>query len=552
MDTKRGTLLAAILGSGIVSLDVSVVTVALPRIGQQLPRSLVGVFEGQSYVYNGYSLTLSALLILAGAMNDYYGRRRMFAIGLAAFGAASMLSGLAPTLELLIFFRMLQGAAGAFLVPGSLALITATFAGEEQGRAFGVWAAASAAISTVGPFIGGLIVDTVSWRVIFLINIPLVALALWVLWRWVPESRDENAQGTFDVLGAVLAALAVGGLAFGAIYGQQRDWRDPLAFVALGVGCVAAILFVVDILRSSHPLVPPELFRSRNFTVINLSTFVIYGALAVTFYYLTLFLQGTLGYSAEAVGLAFIPGVLFMILFSSRFGALASRYGPRWFLAVGPAIMAVGVLMLTRVPAGSPAWMLRLDVPATLLPPGSYVSDILPGLLIFGIGIMVMVAPLTAALMASIPVRNAGVASAINNAISEVGPQLVGALVFVVITGAFYAQMAARVPGLDTSSPAVRLQIAPLNPVTPGAPAPLVAAVRAASTNAFHLAMLVSVALLLLGAIINAAGVENTVSAKGHDVVSSQPTWRRWLCRATARMRRIDGHRAPAAHGPSP
>jgi EmrB/QacA subfamily drug resistance transporter len=552
MNTKRGTLLAAILGSGIVSLDVSVVTVALPRIGQQLPRSLVGVFEGQSYVYNGYSLTLSALLILAGAMNDYYGRRRMFAIGLAAFGAASMLSGLAPTLELLIFFRMLQGAAGAFLVPGSLALITATFAGEEQGRAFGVWAAASAAISTVGPFIGGLIVDTVSWRVIFLINIPLVALALWVLWRWVPESRDENAQGTFDVLGAVLAALAVGGLAFGAIYGQQRDWRDPLAFVALGVGCVAAILFVVDILRSPHPLVPPELFRSRNFTVINLSTFVIYGALAVTFYYMTLFLQGTLGYSAEAVGLAFIPGVLFMILFSSRFGALASRYGPRWFLAVGPAIMAVGVLMLTRVPAGSPAWMLRLDVPATLLPPGSYVLDILPGLLIFGIGIMVMVAPLTAALMASIPVRNAGVASAINNAISEVGPQLVGALVFVVITGAFYAQLAARVPGLDTSSPAIRLQIAPLNPVAPGAQAPLVAAVRAASTNAFHLAMLVGVALLLVGAIINAAGVENTASAKGHDVVSSQPTWRRWLCRATARMHRNDGHRAPAAHGPSP
>jgi EmrB/QacA subfamily drug resistance transporter len=552
MNTKRGTLLAAILGSGIVSLDVSVVTVALPRIGQQLPRSLVGVFEGQSYVYNGYSLTLSALLILAGAMNDYYGRRRMFAIGLAAFGAASMLSGLAPTLELLILFRMLQGAAGAFLVPGSLALITATFTGEEQGRAFGVWAAASAAISTVGPFIGGLIVDTVSWRVIFLINIPLVALALWVLWRWVPESRDENAQGTFDVLGAALAALAVGGLAFGAIYGQQRDWRDPLAFVALGVGCVAAILFVVDTLRSPHPLVPPELFRSRNFTVINLSTFVIYGALAVTFYYMTLFLQGTLGYSAEAVGLAFIPGVLFMILFSSRFGALASRYGPRWFLAVGPAIMAVGVLLLTRVPAGSPAWMLRLDVPATLLPPGSYVSDILPGLLIFGIGIMVMVAPLTAALMASIPVRNAGVASAINNAISEVGPQLVGALVFVVITGAFYGQLAARVPGLDTSSAAVRLQVAPLNPVAPGAPAPLAAAVRAASTNAFHLAMLVGVALLLLGAAINAVGVENTPTEKSHEAVSAQPSWRRWLCRVTARMHRDDGHPVPAAHDPSP
>jgi EmrB/QacA subfamily drug resistance transporter len=337
---KTGILAAAVLGSGIVSLDVSDVTVALPRIGQELPTRLFGVLEGQSYIYNGYSLTLSALLVLAGALNDFYGRRRVFTLGVAAFGLSSILAGLAPNMELFVFFRILQGAAGAFLTPASLSLITAAFTGEEQGRAFGVWSAASAVIGTVGPFVGGMLVDTVSWRMVFLINIAPVAAALWIAGRYVPESRDEEATGQFDVRGAVVAGLAVGGLAFGAIYGQQRDWRDPAAFVLLAVGAGAAILFPLLMARSAHPLVPLELFRSRNFAVTNLSTLVIYGALSVVFYYLTLFMQGTLGYSAAAVGLAYIPEVCFLILFSSRFGVLASRYGPRWFMAVGPAIMA--------------------------------------------------------------------------------------------------------------------------------------------------------------------------------------------------------------------
>jgi len=527
VNRRTGTLVAAILGSGIVSLDSSVVTVALPRIGQELPTRIFGVLEGQSYIYNGYSLTLSALVILAGALNDFYGRRRMFAFGIAAFGVSSILSGLAPSMEALVLFRILQGAAGAFLVPGSLSLITVTFAGEEQGRAFGIWSAASAVISTLGPFVGGLLVDTVSWRMVFLINIPLVALALWFIRCYVRESRDDEASATFDVRGAIVTALAVGGLAFGAIYGQQREWRDPLAFAMLALGAGAAALLPLLMARSPHPLVPLQLFRSRNFTVTNLSTFVIYGALSVVFYYLTLFLQGVLGYTAAAVGLAYIPEVCFLIAFSSRFGALASRYGPRWFMAAGPAIMALGVVLLARVPAHSQPWLFRAAAPPTFLPPLSYFTDFLPGLIVFGIGIMTMVAPLTTALMTSVPVRSSGVASAINDAISEVGPQLAGALIFVAITSGFYAQMAARVPGLDTTSPAVRRELAPLNPPPQGSPPAEAAAAREASTGAFHLAMLIGATLLLGGAAINAIGIAPRVPEKAAEVVSAHPHWRR-------------------------
>ncbi len=508
MTRKQWTLLVAIVGSGIVFLDSTIINVALPKIGQQLPTRYFGVLEGQSYVYNGYLLTLSALLILAGALNDFYGRRRMFSLGLAGFGLASVLCGLAPSMEFLVFFRIVQGAAGALLVPGSLSLITATFAGEEQGRAFGTWAGASSGTTILGPFLGGLLVDTISWRMAFLINVPLVLFALWAANSHVQESRDEQASAVFDWLGALVGAMAVGGLAFGAIYGQQHEWRDPLAFVGLGIGVVATIAFPVLMARSAHPLVPLHLFRSRNFTVTNLSTFLIYGALYVTFYYLTLFMQGTLGYTASAVGLATVPGTLPLVFFSSRFGTLAGRHGPRWFMAIGPAIMALGIFWLTRVPMTSTGWLLRPNEPATYLPPLDYAVDFLPGILVFGVGLMIMVAPLTTALMTSVPVRHSGVASAVNNAISRVGPQLAGALIFVAITASFYAGLAARIPSLDVSSPQLRREIAPLNRPAASVPTNEVDAARQASTEALHLAMLISVALLLTGAAINAIGIQ--------------------------------------------
>src|ERR1051325_380166 len=500
MTTKRSILAAAVLGSGIVFLDSTVVNVALPKSGSDLPRLFLGVLEGQSYVYNAYLLTLSALLILAGAVNDFYGRKRTFLLGLVGFGATSALCGFAPNMELLVVFRILQGAAGALLVPGSLALITANFSGEEQGRAFGTWAGASGATTILGPLLGGILVDTISWRAAFFINIPLVAVAAWATWRSVPESRDEKASPHFDWIGAAIVALAVGGLAFGTIYGQQRGWKDPIGFAALGVGVLATAALPFWMSRARHPLIPLELFRSRNFTVTNISTLLIYGSLYVVFYYVGLFQQGTLGYGAAAAGAAGIPGFLFLIFFSSRFGSLAARYGPRIFMAVGPVLMAIGVLLYARVPSDSAPWKLEPNNVASYMPPLSYIVDFLPGSIIFGLGIMVMVAPLTTALMTSIPVRNSGLGSAINNAISRVGPQLAGALIFVFLTANFYAILAAQMPGVDVTSESFRSQVSPLN--TP-LDSKLIGVVREASTSSLHIAMLIGAGLLLPGARVN-------------------------------------------------
>lgn len=516
---QRWTLFAAILGSGIVFLDSTVVNVALPRIGRELPSSLFGVLEGQSYVYNAYLLTLSALLVLAGALTDYVGRKRMFVLGLVGFLVTSLLCGIAPSMELLITFRILQGAAGALLVPGSLALLTATFTGEAQGRAFGLWAGASAATTILGPFIGGVLVDTLSWRVAFLMNVPLCILALWAALSFVRESRDESATGSFDWLGAAVVAVAVGGLSFGTIYSQQREWRDPLGITILIGGAVATVALPLLMVTRRDPLIPPALFRARNFTVTNLSTFLIYGALYVIGYFLTLYLQGTIGYTAGAAGLGVIPSGLFLVFLSSRFGALAGRHGPRLFMAVGPALMCLAVLWYARIPATTAPWTFAFDDPRTYVPPTSYLVDLLPASLLFGFGLSMMVAPLTTALMTSIPVRNAGVASAVNNAISRVGPQLAGALIFVAITASFYAGLQARVPNVDVSDPQTRLKISPLNverPRTSPSPdeAARITAEREASTEAFHLAMLVAAGLLAAGAITNAVGIDDRVAKK--------------------------------------
>jgi len=521
---KRGTLVAAVLGSGIVFLDTTVVNVALPQMGRQLDSSLFSTLEAQNYVVNGYLLTLSALLILAGALSDYHGRRKMFAIGLVGFAGTSLACGLAWNFESLIVFRLLQGAAGALLVPGSLAILNTTFSGEERGRAFGIWAGASAGTTILGPFVGGMLVQSFSWRAAFLINLPLCAIALWETLRHVAESRDEEMSGRFDWLGAVTVAVAVGGVAFGTIRGQQQDWQDPIAFVFIGFGLLATILIAPLMIMRKNPLIPPKLFRSRNFTVSNISTLVIYGALYVTFFNLAVFVQGTLGYNAAAAGIMGVPGTLFLALFSTRFGRLSARYGPRVFMTVGPLVMMLGVLWYSRVPPGSAAWRFGTGQGATLLPPGDYLVDFLPGLILFGIGLMIMVAPLTTAVMTSVPEQKSGVASAINNAISRVGPQLAGALIFVAIAGTFYTNLAGRVPGLDPANEQVRQEIAPLNrpkanaqiPVAGGvvSGAEIAKPVAEASTDSFALAMEIGAGLLLAGALVNAFGIKNPPRAR--------------------------------------
>ena len=505
----RGTMVAVILGSAIVFLDTSVVNLALPRIGEDLGSDVFGTLEAQSYVAYGYFVTLSSLLILAGALTDFYGRRKMFATGLVGFGLTSLLCGAAPTMEILIVARVLQGAAGALVVPGSLSIITATFSGEERGRAFGVWAGASAATTILGPLLGGLLVNTISWRAAFLVNLPLVAIAFVATLRAVPESRDASATGRFDRIGSVVIALAVGGLAFGTIRGQQRGWLEPAAIVGLGVGAAAAVALPFMMLRRDDALVPPRLFGSRNFTVTNLSTLVIYGALYVSLTFQGIFLIGVLGYNEQAAGLAGLPSTLLLVLFSTRFGALAARFGPRRFMAVGPAVMGLGLLWLTRIPATSEAWRLGTGEGASLAPPADYWTDLFPALLVFGAGLTCMVAPLTTALMTSVPSTNAGIASAINNAISRVGSPLITAVIFVAVASSFYGSIAERVPGTAVDAASFRRDVAPLNEPSDDVSPEIRDAAREASADAFHLAMIVSSLLLFVGAAINAVGIRD-------------------------------------------
>ena len=501
-------LVATIVASGMVFLDGTVVNVAIRHIGQDLPSTLLGTLEAQAYITSGYLAVLSAFLILAGALADKYGRRRIFLIGLAGFGLTSVLCGVAPNMEFLVAARLLQGAAGALLVPGSLSIITAAFEGPARARAFGLWAASTSALIVLGPLVGGILVDVISWRMAFLINVPFALVSFYAAWHYIPESKDPDAPRHLDWLGSMVIAIAVGGIAFGLIRGYETEWADSVALAALALGVVAAIVFPMLMIARPDPLVPPALFKRRAFTVINLSTFVIYGALYTTQFLQFLYLQGTLAYTATAAALVALPMGLALALGSTRVGTLSGRIGVWPFLVVGPILMALAQLWLARIPADSEAWVAVAGDPSSWIPPTSAIVDVLPASVIFGIGIALVVAPLTTALMGSIPVGNAGLGSAINNAISRVGQPLVLSILFVVISASFYDALGQLAPDVDTTSPAVRAEIQPLNRVPAGSSEALRKATAVASTDAFHMAMLVTAALLTLGALLNAVGLE--------------------------------------------
>lgn len=511
---QRGTLAVAMLGSAIVFLDGSFVYLALQRIGLELPSTILGRLEGQTYVTSGYLATLAAFLVLAGALGDYYGRRRIFVIGLAGFGVTSIMTGLAPTMELLVIGRLLQGLAGSLLVPSSLSIITHAFEGASRARAFGLWAAATSALATLGPPIGGILVETAGWRSLFLINVPLVVLGIWIARRYMDESRDADATRQFDWRGAIVAVVAVGGLAFGATRGEQTQWREPVAFASLGIGALALVVFPVLMARSANPLVPLKLFRIRAFSTINLSTLLIYGALYANFGFQALFLQGTLGYSPLGSAILSLPTGILLTLLSTRVGGLSGRFGVRPFLVAGPLVMAVGMLLWLLVPATSEGWAASLSDPASLVPPIDVLVGPLPAVVVFGLGLSLLVAPLTTALMGSVPVRNAGLASAINNALSRVGQPLVAAVVFIVVSGSFYAALASAVPGTDPNAPELRATYQPLNPPPADAPEAFVTATRTASTDAYRLAVLVAAGLLVAGAGVNAVGLRKSEAGR--------------------------------------
>ena len=509
---QRWTLVATVIGSGAVFLDGTVVNAALKHIGQELPGSFLGILEAQAYIVGGYLAVLAALLILSGALADHYGRRRIYAIGLVGFGITSALCGLAPTLEALVVFRLAQGAAGALLVPGSLALITHAFDGPARARAFGVWAASTSALIVGGPIVGGTIVDTIGWRFAFLLNVPLLAFAVWVTLTHVAESRDTEATGRFDWLGALVAALAVGGLAFGLIRGQSHEWNDVASWIAIAVGVVCLVAFPVLMARRPHPLVPLSLFRSRAFATVNLATFFIYGGLYVTMFYNAVILQGVLGYTALAAGIIGLPQGIMLAVLSTRIGTVAGRIGARRFLVAGPLLMASGLLWLSRLPVDSTPWKAAIEDPPSLVPPTSALIDLLPYALVFGLGISCVVAPLTSTLMGSIPGRFSGLGSAINNSISRVGQPLLGALIFIVISATYYASLGSST-GIDTGSADVRQTFQPLNPPPAGIPADHATAANVASMSAYHVAMLICATLLVIGAATSWFGLRERAKA---------------------------------------
>lgn len=505
--SSRGALAAAIIGSATVFLDGTIVNIALPRIGATLPAVAIGVLEGQVYIVAGYMATLAAFLLLAGALGDQYGRRRIFLVGLIGFGLTSVACALAPSLDVLAAARLLQGIAGAMLVPGSLAIITAVFEGAERARAFGIWAASTSIVAIFGPPVGGTLVELFGWSSIFLVNAPVVLVGVVLTLRYVPELKATRTRTRFDWLGALVAAVAVGGLSFGAIRGQQVSWSEPGPLVMLGIGLIAVVAFPVLMVRRRDPLVPPALFRNRTFTAINISTVLIYAALYVLLYMQSLFMQGVLGYSPLGAALVGLPTGIALASISAWAGGLAGRYGARRFLVGGPLIMAAGALWWLRVPSDSTAWLAKAGDPASLVPPLAALIDPLPAILLFGIGIALVVAPLTSTLMNSVAVERAGVASAINNALSRVGQPLASAVIFILITERFYASLASAVPGLDAGSPNLRAAVQPLNAPDVSVGTAIEQASRLASTDAFHATILVVTGLLLAGALVNWRGL---------------------------------------------
>jgi EmrB/QacA subfamily drug resistance transporter len=394
----RWTLTATIVGSGMVFLDGTVVNVALPAIERDLDASLAGL----QWVVTGYLLTLGSLLLFGGALGDLRGRRKVFAWGLALFTAASVLCALAPTLELLIAARLLQGAGGAFLVPQSLAIVSAAFAPQDRGRAIGLWSGLSGISTAIGPFVGGYLVDAASWRWAFLLNVPLGAVTAWCATR-MPETRDPDAAPKLDVAGAASVTVGLAGVVYALIEGPVRGFTDRFVVVAGVGGVILLVTFLVIERRSSSPMLPLSLFRSRRFTGANLTTVAVYAALGGAFFFVGLQLQTVLGYSALEAGVAFLPITLLLAIGSGRIGGVAQRHGPRSFLTAGPLTCAVGFVALSRVAPGDDYW-----------------TGVFPGVLLFGLGLMLTVAPLVGAMLMSVPDRLSGTASGVNNAVSRV------------------------------------------------------------------------------------------------------------------------------------
>jgi EmrB/QacA subfamily drug resistance transporter len=494
---KRVTLVARILGSGIALLDGTVVNVALPTI----QRALGGGLAAQQWVSNGYLLTLGSLILVGGSLGDLYGERKVFAIGVSAFAVAPLACAASPTIGVLVAARALQGIAGALLVPSSLAVIVNTFPADERGGAIGTWTAWGAIAGVLGPLAGGELLAIASWRWIFVINVPLAALCVWLIMAAIPPmpARDRGGRHV-DYLGGLLCALGLGGPVFALIEQPRLGWSSPAVWGSLMAGVVLLSLFTWYESRAKDPMLPLVLFRRRNFSMGNVETLAMYAGLSVVFFFLVLFLQQIGGYSPLKSGLATLPVTLVMFFLSRRFGALADRFGPRFFMGVGPLVGAGGLLLfqMTGVEA-------------------DYVSEVLPALLVFSLGLTMTVAPLTAAVLSGSE-KEAGIASGVNNAIARVAGLLGTAAVGAAIASSFASSMNSRLSDVALGG-AARAAVAeakrlPLGlPRLDGLPAAQARVVRVAaegaSLHSFHLGMAIAAALVAIGGLVGALGIRN-------------------------------------------
>lgn len=457
---QRVVLVAAILGSGVATIDGSIVNVALPAIA----RDLGGGLAAQQWVSNGYLLTLGSLILIGGSLGDIYGERRVFSIGLVAFGVFSIACAVAPTIGVLLAARALQGVAGALLTPSSLAVIVSNFSQRERGAAIGAWTAWGAIATIIGPLLGGWIVDSATWRLIFAINPPLIAVTLVLIFAAVP-AQTKVKQRRVDVLGAALCVSGLAGVVFALIEEPHFGWSSPAILVPLLAGAALFSGFLAYERRTADPMLELALFSRRNFTVGNVETLSMYAGLSILFFFLIIFLQEVAGYSAIKAGLSTVPVTIVMFLLSRRFGALADRHGPRLFMGAGPLVAAVGILLLLRAGIHT-----------------SYVTVLLPALVLFGVGLSMTVAPLTATVLAGAEERDAGIASAINNAVARVAGLVGVSVIGVVVAGTLTGDTFTR---------------------------------GHASVTAFHHAMLICAALVASGGVIGAVGIVNPERAVG-------------------------------------
>lgn len=486
---QRLVLVVSILASFVAFLDSAIVNVALPSIQQQLG----GGLSAQQWIVDAYLLTLGSVILIAGSLSDLFGRMKILKIGLIGFGFASILCAIAPNNEILIAARALQGIAGAFLVPSSLALIIAAFTGPAQGKAIGTWTAWTGIAFVIGPLLGGILVDTTSWRWIFAINVVPIIVTLWFI-RGVSVIKEQPKSVSVDYLGASLCALGLAGPIYALIEAPHYGWSSPNVYLTMIIGLGLLATFILHEKRTADPMLPLSLFKNHNFSIGNIATVAIYAALSAATFLIVLFLQQVADYSALNAGMALLPITIIMFFLSSRFGALAGKFGPRLFMGFGPIIAGCGFLLMLRLSSEVEYW-----------------TQLLPAIVLFGVGLSMTVAPLTSAVLGDVEPEQAGIASAVNNAVARIA----GLIAVAAVGAAVAMQFSSSINAQSLSFSASSIQAAKQAPLVTTPPKPYQdsqaykSVLSDASVDALHTGVAISAAVLIVGGVISLIGIQN-------------------------------------------